>query len=101
MRVNSFTSVEIRALKMNKKSTLLHTSALPYALYFICLPAFSYMNWYPTNISPPPGTQYPTHLTAIPRPLSDIPASDRQFINHVFSMVLKAVQSKLIILNAL
>jgi hypothetical protein len=58
-------------------------------------------DWYPADIAPPPGTQYPCALTALPRELPGIPAGDRRFINHVYSMVLRSTQAKLILQKAL
>lgn len=56
---------------------------------------------YPADISPPPGTRYPCALTALPRGLPGIPEADRAFINHSYSRILRATQSKLVLLNAL
>jgi hypothetical protein len=61
----------------------------------------SYEDWYPSDVTPPAGTQYPCALTALPRDLPGIPAADRRFINHSYSLVLKATQAKLVLLNAL
>lgn len=58
-------------------------------------------DWYPADIAPPPGTQYPCALTALPRDLPGIPAGDRRFINHVYSMLLRATQAKLVLQKAL
>jgi hypothetical protein len=58
-------------------------------------------NWYPADIRPPAGTQYPCALTALPPGLPGIPAADRRFVNHVYSMILKAVQAKLVLQAAL
>lgn len=60
-----------------------------------------YEDWYPADITPPAGTQYPCALTALPRGLPGIPAGDRRFVNHVYSAVLKATQAKLVLLSAL
>lgn len=57
-------------------------------------------NWYPADITPPPGTHYPCALTALPPGLPGIPAADRRFIDHVYSMVLKTTQAKLVLLAA-
>lgn len=57
-------------------------------------------NWYPADITPPPGTHYPCALTALPPGLPGIPAADRRFIDHVYSMVLKTTQAKLVLLTA-
>jgi hypothetical protein len=56
--------------------------------------------WYPADITPPPGTSYPCALTALPPGLPGIPAADRRFIDHVYSMVLKTTQAKLVLLAA-
>ena len=58
-------------------------------------------DWYPADIAPPPGTQYPCALTALPRDLPGIPVEDRRFINHVYSMLLRATQAKLVLQKAL
>lgn len=58
-------------------------------------------DWYPADIAPPPGTQYPCALTALPRELPGIPEGDRRFINHIYSMVLKSTQAKLVLQKAL
>lgn len=58
-------------------------------------------NWYPADITPPPGTHYPCALTALPPGLPGIPAPERQLINHVYSMVLKSTQAKLVLLAAM
>jgi hypothetical protein len=63
--------------------------------------AQSYQNWYPRDISPPSGQQYPCALTALPADLTGIPSGDRQFINHIYSLILKALQAKLVMLSAL
>jgi len=56
---------------------------------------------YPADITPPPGTRYPCALTALPRGLPGIPGTDRAFINHSYSRILRATQAKLVLLNAL
>jgi hypothetical protein len=58
-------------------------------------------DWYPADVAPPPGTQYPCALTALPRELPGIPAGDRRFINHIYSMVLRSTQAKLVLQKAL
>lgn len=63
--------------------------------------AQNYQNWYPRDITPPSGYQYPCALTALPDNLAGIPATDRQFINHVYTMILKALQAKMVMLSAL
>jgi hypothetical protein len=56
---------------------------------------------YPADITPPPGTQYPCALTALPRALPGIPETDRAYINRTYSRLLRATQAKLILLKAL
>ncbi len=63
--------------------------------------AQNYQNWYPRSITPPSGYQYPCALTALPDDLTGIPAADKQFINHVYSLILKALQAKMVMLSAL
>ena len=58
-------------------------------------------DWYPADITPPAGTQYPCALTPLPRELPGIPSADRRFINHTYAMILKATQTKLVLLKAL
>lgn len=61
--------------------------------------AAPYQNWYPADIKPPAGTQYPCALTALPLSLQGIPQSDKRFINHVYAMILKMTQAKLVMLQ--
>ena len=63
--------------------------------------AQNYQNWYPRSITPPSGYQYPCALTALPDDLTGVPAGDKQFINHVYSLILKALQAKMVMLSAL
>jgi len=56
---------------------------------------------YPADISPPPGTQYPCALTALPRGLPGIAEADRAYINRTYARILRATQSKLVALKAL
>ena len=60
---------------------------------------FTFENWYPADITPPKGTQYPCALTALPKNLSGVPAVDREFINHVYALILRAVQAKLVVMK--
>lgn len=55
----------------------------------------AYEDWYPEDVSPPPGTSYPCALTALPRDLPGIPAADRAFVNHSYSLVLDATRARL------
>jgi hypothetical protein len=56
---------------------------------------------YPADITPPPGTQYPCALTALPRALPGIPEGDRAYINRTYARLLRATQAKLVALKAL
>jgi hypothetical protein len=59
----------------------------------------TFEDWYPGDVSPPPGTRYPCALTALPRDLPGIPAGDRAFVNHAYSLVLEATHAKLELLR--
>lgn len=61
----------------------------------------AYVNWYPSSISLPQGMSYPCALTPLPTSLPGIPAGDRNYINHVYTMLLKCVQAKTIMLSKL
>jgi hypothetical protein len=56
---------------------------------------------YPADVSPPPGLQYPCALEALPRDPVGIPDSDRRYINHTYSRILRATRAKLVVLDAL
>ena len=73
------------------------------ALFLLSLSqaAFAYDNWYPPSIMPPAGHRYPCALVPLPDSLEGIPEADRQFINHVYSMILKCLQAKLIMIDTL
>lgn len=58
-------------------------------------------DWYPRTIGAPAGHQYPCSLTALPKDLSGIPDADKLFINHVYAMLLKALEAKLLMIDAL
>ena len=58
-------------------------------------------DWYPKDISPPAGTQYPCALKPLPRALPGVPEWDRLYINHSYSLILKLTQAKLVLLRAL
>lgn len=58
----------------------------------------NFTDWYPSSITAPAGLQYPCALTPLPRTLTGIPGGERQFINHSYSLILKCLQSKLIML---
>jgi hypothetical protein len=58
-------------------------------------------DWYPRDITPPAGTRYPCALTPLPRSLPGIPESDRRYVNHVYTLLLRATQAKLVLLAAM
>lgn len=58
-------------------------------------------DWYPRDITPPAGTRYPCALTALPRSLPGIPETDRRYVNHVYALLLRATQAKLVLLAAM
>jgi hypothetical protein len=60
-----------------------------------------YQDWYPRSISPPAGHQYPCALTALPKDMTGIPEADRQFINHVYAMLLKCLEAKLVMIDTI
>ena len=70
-------------------------------LVLLAAPYATSQDDYPADITPPPGTRYPCALTALPRGLPGIPETDRAFINHSYSRILKATQAKLVLLSAL
>ena len=56
---------------------------------------------YPSDITPPAGTQYPCALTALPKNPAGIPSADRDYINRTYALILRATQAKLLVLKAL
>jgi hypothetical protein len=56
---------------------------------------------YPSDITPPAGTQYPCALKPLPRELPGIPEADRAYINRTYAILLRATQAKLVLLKAL
>jgi hypothetical protein len=76
---------------------------LGWAALLLCLAgsAVSAQDSYPADIAPPPGTRYPCALTALPRELPGIPEADRAYINRTYARVLRATQTKLVLLKAL
>lgn len=77
--------------------------SLPLALLLAAAPlrAQGFDDWYPRDIRPPDGTQYPCALTALPRDLPGIPPAERGFVNHAYTLILRATQAKLLLLKAL
>lgn len=56
---------------------------------------------YPQDITPPPGTKYPCALTALPKGLPGIPEEERAYINRTYARILRATQTKLVLLKAM
>ena len=56
---------------------------------------------YPADITPPPGTQYPCALTALPRTLTGVPEAERGYVNGVYGQVIRGIHAKLLVLTAL
>lgn len=69
----------------------------------VAFPAFAQTSsdWYPTSIALPAGHKYPCNLTALPRDLTGIPPAEKTYINHVYAMLLKCVQAKVLMTDAL
>ena len=55
---------------------------------------------YPSDITPPPGTQYPCALTALPHTLTGVPESERAYINRLYGLVIRGIHAKLLVLKA-
>jgi hypothetical protein len=53
---------------------------------------------YPSDITPPAGTQYPCALTPLPRALPGIPEGDRTYVDRTYTRILRATQVKLVLL---
>lgn len=64
-------------------------------------PVSAYENWYPKSITAPAGHNYPCALVPLPGTLDGIPEADREFINHTYSMILKCLQAKLLMIDTL
>jgi hypothetical protein len=56
---------------------------------------------YPRDITPPPGTQYPCALKALPEGVPGILEADRAYVNRTYAVILRAIQAKLLLLKAL
>lgn len=56
----------------------------------------SYENWYPETleVQGANGATYSTVLVPLPKPLGGIADSDKRYVNHVFAMLVKIVQAK-------
>jgi len=93
---------------LNKKtvggSYIAALTTLAFSLHPLMEPASAQtasQDWYPRTIGAPAGHQYPCSLTALPKDLSGIPDSDKLFVNHVYAMLLKALEAKLLMIDAL
>lgn len=58
-------------------------------------------DWYPADISLPPGVEYPCAVTALPADLVGIPDEDRRYVNHVYAIVISVVREKQVLLSVL
>lgn len=58
-----------------------------------------FVDWYPQSIALPNGVAYHCDLTPLPRSLPGIPESDRRYINHTYSMILRCAQAKTIMIS--
>lgn len=56
---------------------------------------------YPSDVTPPMGTQYPCALTPLPRALPGIPEPERAYVNRTYARILRAIHAKLVLLKAL
>ncbi len=56
-------------------------------------------NWYPNSIALPANHKYPCALTALPRDLTGIPQTEKSYINHSFSLLLKLLQAKVVMFD--
>ena len=63
----------------------------------LCQTAGTY--WYPQSIALPTDHKYPCALTALPRDLTGIPQSEKIYIDHAFSLLLKMVQAKVVMFD--
>jgi len=57
--------------------------------------------WYPDDITPPEGTEYPCALTALPRDLQGIPPTERGYVDHICAKLLEAIHLRLELTAAL
>lgn len=63
--------------------------------------AATYVDWYPEDISLPPGVEYPCAVTALPAELSGVPEEDRGYLNHACALVIGVVREKQTLLTTL
>lgn len=64
-------------------------------------PAAPVESWYPADISLPAGVEYPCAVTALPQQLEGIPDEDRQYVDHVYALVIGVVREKQVLLGVL
>lgn len=55
--------------------------------------------WYPQSIALPANHRYPCTLNALPRDLTGIPQSEKIYIDHAFSLLLKMLQAKIVMFD--
>jgi hypothetical protein len=64
-------------------------------------PGEDFEDWYPEDLSAPEGLRYPCALTPLPKALTDIPPSNRRFVNHAFALILRSARARLKVQAAL
>jgi hypothetical protein len=57
--------------------------------------------WYPSSIDPYPGTTYRCEVRPLPHSMRGIPATDLEYIDHAFSVILKCTQEKELMMKAI
>ncbi len=55
--------------------------------------------WYPQSIALPANHRYPCTLNPLPRDLTGIPQSEKLYIDHAFSLLLKMLQAKIVMFD--
>lgn len=55
--------------------------------------------WYPQSIALPANHRYPCTLNSLPRDLTGIPQSEKLYIDHAFSLILKMLQAKIVMFD--
>lgn len=56
-------------------------------------------SWYPQSIALPANHRYPCTLNPLPRDLTGIPQSEKLYIDHAFSLLLKMLQAKIVMFD--
>lgn len=58
-------------------------------------------NWYPDDISLPPGIQYPCELTPLPTILTGVPVDERRYVNHSCALMIGLIKEKEVLMDAI